>query len=58
MPKISFRSNFWETFIKARQLRPRQASIYRSLPLGMTVVVFAMVFIGGFSAIVLIWRQL
>jgi signal transduction histidine kinase len=58
MPKLPSWSDFWKILSKARQPRPRQASIYRSLPLGMTVVVAVTVLIGGFSAIVLTWWQL
>jgi len=58
MPKLSFLPNFWKSLNEARQPRPRQASIYRSLPLGMTVVVAGTVLIGGVFAIALTWWQL
>ena len=58
MPILSFWSDLLKIFGKARQTRPRQVSIYRSLPLGMAFVVAIMIFIGGIFAISLTWRQL
>jgi PAS domain S-box-containing protein len=58
MPILSFWSDLLKIFSKARQTRPRQVSIYRSLPLGMAFVVAIMIFIGGIFAISLTWRQL
>src|SRR3990172_8412064 len=58
MLKLLFSSDFLKNFRKARQPRPRQASIYRWLTLGMTLVVILTVFFGGLPAIGIIWLQL
>src|SRR3990172_4388878 len=58
MLKLPFSSDFLKNFRRARQPRPRQASIYRWLTLGMTLVVILTVFFVGLPAIGIIWRQL